>query len=296
MRHPRALPGGVHRIEIAVPYLGTVNVWLLEGDPLTLVDTGPGNAASLEALEAALESARALGRGGRAGPAHAPPPRSLRPRRCDRDGLGGPDRRDGGHGCVGIELPRAGRARSGVRTPPARRARRPGGRDRVERAVLGAHHPEQRELRDDRRPPRRRRRPGRRPRLPRRRAPGPQRHRHALRERRGRRRNRRRPPPPGDHLGCRGGSARAVGEHPAAGARAVPRRAPPHRGDGARPAAPGPRPRDPRPSPADRRANRVPRTAARARRRLDRRRAAARRSRSRSASGTTRPRRRRPSS
>src|SRR4051812_39939518 len=52
----RALPSGVHRIEIAVPFLGSVNVWLLEGEPLTLVDTGPANAASLEALEAALHT------------------------------------------------------------------------------------------------------------------------------------------------------------------------------------------------------------------------------------------------
>ena len=52
----------MHRIEIAVPFLGSVNVWLLEGDPLTLVDTGPANAASLEALEAALARARVLDR------------------------------------------------------------------------------------------------------------------------------------------------------------------------------------------------------------------------------------------
>lgn len=51
---PRALPCGVHRIEIEVPYLGSVNVWLLEGNPLTLVDTGPANAESLEALDAGL--------------------------------------------------------------------------------------------------------------------------------------------------------------------------------------------------------------------------------------------------
>jgi len=48
------VPAGVHRIEIGVPYLGTVNAWLLEGDPLTLVDNGPANAESLDALEAAL--------------------------------------------------------------------------------------------------------------------------------------------------------------------------------------------------------------------------------------------------
>jgi glyoxylase-like metal-dependent hydrolase (beta-lactamase superfamily II) len=37
-----------------VPFLGTVNVWLLEGDPLTLVDTGAGNDESLAALERGL--------------------------------------------------------------------------------------------------------------------------------------------------------------------------------------------------------------------------------------------------
>ena len=52
----RALPSGVHRIQIAVPYLGTVNVWLLAGDPLTLVDTGPADDASRESLEAALHA------------------------------------------------------------------------------------------------------------------------------------------------------------------------------------------------------------------------------------------------
>ncbi len=53
---PRALPRGVHRIEIAVPYLGTVNVWLLEGEPLTLVDSGPANAESLTALASGLDA------------------------------------------------------------------------------------------------------------------------------------------------------------------------------------------------------------------------------------------------
>jgi glyoxylase-like metal-dependent hydrolase (beta-lactamase superfamily II) len=52
------LPPGVSQIELAVPYLGTVNVWLLQGDPLTLVDTGPSNAESLRALVISL---RALG-------------------------------------------------------------------------------------------------------------------------------------------------------------------------------------------------------------------------------------------
>jgi glyoxylase-like metal-dependent hydrolase (beta-lactamase superfamily II) len=37
-----------------VPFLGTVNVWLLEGDPLTLVDTGSKRADCLAALEEGL--------------------------------------------------------------------------------------------------------------------------------------------------------------------------------------------------------------------------------------------------
>ncbi len=39
---------------IPVPYLGTVNLWLLRGDPLTLVDTGPKSEEALSALEPQL--------------------------------------------------------------------------------------------------------------------------------------------------------------------------------------------------------------------------------------------------
>jgi glyoxylase-like metal-dependent hydrolase (beta-lactamase superfamily II) len=49
----------IRRLALPVPYLGSVNLWLLEGDPLTLVDTGPRNAVALEALEQELA---ALGR------------------------------------------------------------------------------------------------------------------------------------------------------------------------------------------------------------------------------------------
>ena len=35
---------------IPVPYLGTVNLWLLRGDPLTLVDTGPKSDEAVWAL------------------------------------------------------------------------------------------------------------------------------------------------------------------------------------------------------------------------------------------------------
>ena len=37
-----------------MPYLGSVNVWLLEGEPLTLVDAGPHNDEALDALEQEL--------------------------------------------------------------------------------------------------------------------------------------------------------------------------------------------------------------------------------------------------
>jgi glyoxylase-like metal-dependent hydrolase (beta-lactamase superfamily II) len=41
-------------IRIPVPYLGFVNLWLLEGEPLTLIDTGPSNEKALAALEEEL--------------------------------------------------------------------------------------------------------------------------------------------------------------------------------------------------------------------------------------------------
>jgi glyoxylase-like metal-dependent hydrolase (beta-lactamase superfamily II) len=44
----------VKQLRLPVPWLETVNVWLLEGDPLTLVDTGPANPRALAALESEL--------------------------------------------------------------------------------------------------------------------------------------------------------------------------------------------------------------------------------------------------
>src|SRR5438067_9660008 len=41
---------------LPVPYLGTVNVWLLEGEPRTLIDTGPCSDEALAALEQQLAS------------------------------------------------------------------------------------------------------------------------------------------------------------------------------------------------------------------------------------------------
>src|SRR5436190_3513524 len=38
-------------LQIPVPYLGSVNVWLLQGSPLTIVDTGPANDVARAALD-----------------------------------------------------------------------------------------------------------------------------------------------------------------------------------------------------------------------------------------------------
>jgi glyoxylase-like metal-dependent hydrolase (beta-lactamase superfamily II) len=50
-----ARAGGVHCLAIPTPFaVGRVNCYLVEDDPLTLVDAGPNSATSLTALEAAL--------------------------------------------------------------------------------------------------------------------------------------------------------------------------------------------------------------------------------------------------
>lgn len=47
------------RIPLPLPHIGSVNTWLLPGEPLTLVDTGPRNDPALAALEAGLGRAGA---------------------------------------------------------------------------------------------------------------------------------------------------------------------------------------------------------------------------------------------
>jgi glyoxylase-like metal-dependent hydrolase (beta-lactamase superfamily II) len=44
----------VQHIPLPLPYLGAVNLWLLEGEPLTLVDAGPANDEALAELERQL--------------------------------------------------------------------------------------------------------------------------------------------------------------------------------------------------------------------------------------------------
>ncbi|HEY1520644.1 MAG TPA: MBL fold metallo-hydrolase [Solirubrobacteraceae bacterium] len=46
---------GIHRIALPTPFLvGRVNCWLIEDEPLTLIDTGPNSGKSLDDLERAL--------------------------------------------------------------------------------------------------------------------------------------------------------------------------------------------------------------------------------------------------
>ena len=50
-----AARAGIHRLAVPTPFLvGRVNCYLIEDDPLTLVDTGPNSGKSLDELERAL--------------------------------------------------------------------------------------------------------------------------------------------------------------------------------------------------------------------------------------------------
>ncbi len=51
----RAAQSGIHRLAIPTPFLvGRVNCYLIEDEPLTLLDTGPNSGKSLDELEQAL--------------------------------------------------------------------------------------------------------------------------------------------------------------------------------------------------------------------------------------------------
>jgi glyoxylase-like metal-dependent hydrolase (beta-lactamase superfamily II) len=52
----RAAGAGIHRLAVSTPFLvGRVNCYLIEDEPLTLVDTGPNSGKSLDELALALE-------------------------------------------------------------------------------------------------------------------------------------------------------------------------------------------------------------------------------------------------
>jgi glyoxylase-like metal-dependent hydrolase (beta-lactamase superfamily II) len=51
----QAAGAGIHCLPIPTPFqVGRINTWLIDDDPLTLVDTGPNSGTSLDALEQAL--------------------------------------------------------------------------------------------------------------------------------------------------------------------------------------------------------------------------------------------------
>jgi len=51
----RAADAGIHRLAIPTPFqVGLVNTYLIEDDPLTLLDSGPNSGTALDALERAL--------------------------------------------------------------------------------------------------------------------------------------------------------------------------------------------------------------------------------------------------
>jgi glyoxylase-like metal-dependent hydrolase (beta-lactamase superfamily II) len=53
--HARAADAGIHRIAVPTPFaVGRVNCWLIEDEPLTLLDVGPSSARSLDVLERGL--------------------------------------------------------------------------------------------------------------------------------------------------------------------------------------------------------------------------------------------------
>src|SRR6185312_12045714 len=52
---PADLPDDIHAIAVPTPFaIGSVNAFVLEGSPLTLIDSGPNFASALMAIEDAL--------------------------------------------------------------------------------------------------------------------------------------------------------------------------------------------------------------------------------------------------
>src|ERR687895_650863 len=50
-------PTSVSAIRLPLRHIGSVNAWLLHGDPLTLIDVGPCSDEAMEALDAGLRDA-----------------------------------------------------------------------------------------------------------------------------------------------------------------------------------------------------------------------------------------------
>ena len=50
-----AAAAGIHRLAVPTPFaVGRVNCYLIDDEPLTLIDTGPNSGKSLDELERAL--------------------------------------------------------------------------------------------------------------------------------------------------------------------------------------------------------------------------------------------------
>ena len=78
------------QIQAPLPHIRSVNIWVLCGEPLTLIDTGPRSDQALTALEAGLRTGRPARRGHRARDPHPPPSRPHGPDRHDRGSLRAP--------------------------------------------------------------------------------------------------------------------------------------------------------------------------------------------------------------
>ena len=94
---PSGVTDGIHRIPIPTPFaVGRVNVYLIEDEPLTLVDAGPNSATSFDELTTGLAALGHCARGHRAGDRHPPahrPPRAGLARGAALGRRGGGDRR-----------------------------------------------------------------------------------------------------------------------------------------------------------------------------------------------------------
>ena len=186
-------------IPLPLAHVGSVNAWLLLGDPVTLIDTGPRDDGALAALEAGLRARGAARRGHRAAARDASPPRPRRPRRDDPAPLGRGRRRARPDGRLCRALLGRGRGGPPVRPRADDASRRAGPGRRRHRGVLGLHPRDDRGLPRRRAPGRRRSRARGRAQPPGRRATRPQHDGHAVRRRARRDRVRRRPSP-GDDL------------------------------------------------------------------------------------------------
>ena len=238
------------QIQAPLPHIKSVNIWLLRGAPLTLIDTGPRSEEALSALEAGL---------GREGlriedielrHPDPPPPGPLGARRHDR----GPLRSEGRGARSSRRLRRA--LLRAVRERPLflTRADAPpwgaGVGDGRQRGILGVHPRHVGALHHRRAPRRRRSRPGRRPRPTRPRAARPQHNRHSA-GRRTQQHGIRGRPPSGRYLVEHRGRARGRARWIAApGADRVSEQPEANRGHAARSVADRPRRSGHRPSPA----------------------------------------------